>query len=436
MGVMPASGADGMIDAPSLQQQKLLRKIVVASVIGNALEWYDFFLYGTAAALIFGPLFFPIHGDPLMGTLAAFAGFAIGFVARPFGGVIFGHVGDRYGRKKALVITLTLMGCATFLIGVLPTFQQAGYLAPVALVALRVLQGVASGGEWGGGVLMISENAPPKKRGYYASWSQLGIAGGFVLSSAVFFMTQSLTKDDFLVWGWRIPFLASILIFGIGVYIRRKLPESKEFEKSEKTHHLPIYEVIKRHPKSVLQAMGIRFAENGSSSIFLSFSLVYGKSIGVPTTVILAGVMIAMSLELVTIPLWGKMCDRVGRKPIYLFGSIGLILVAFPFFWMMDTQEKTLIYLALVLGMPICHGAMIGAQPSLMGDMFPTSVRYSGMALGHEMASVFSGGVAPLVATALFAEFHAAWTGALILVVFGLITSGTLLSMREPNRSS
>ena len=274
---------------------RALRRIVVASVAGNAMEWYDFFVYGTAAALVFGQLFFPANADPLIGTLGAFAAFAMGFIARPLGGVVFGHIGDRYGRRASLVWTLLIMGFATFGIGLLPTYDHVGLWAPAALVALRLLQGVASGGEWGGGVLMISESAPPEKRGYYAAWSQLGVGGGFVLSSAAFLAVQALPHDQFISWGWRLPFLASILIFAIGVYIRRSLPESREFESAEKagtTSHMPVLEAIRRHPKEILMAMGLRVAENGGAYIFLAFSLVYGKFAGVPNSTMLIGVML------------------------------------------------------------------------------------------------------------------------------------------------
>ncbi|MFB9121847.1 MFS transporter [Paraburkholderia dipogonis] len=414
--------------------QKSLRRIVMASVAGNALEWYDFFLYSTAAALVFGELFFPKGTDPLIGTLAAFAGFAVGFAARPFGGVLFGHIGDRYGRKGALVWTLSIMGGATFLIGLLPTYGQAGLWAPALLLVLRVLQGVASGGEWGGGVLMISESAPPEKRGMYASWSQIGVGGGFVLSAAVFFVVQKLPHDTFMSWGWRVPFLLSIVIFGVGVYIRSKLPESTEFAKAAaagKTTHTPVLEAIRRHPKELLIAMGLRVAENGGSYIFLAFSLVYGKFIGVPSSVMLAGVMVSMTVELGMMLLWGRLSDRIGRKPVYMIGAAGLIVIALPFFWLIDTKVPGLIWLAFLLANGVCHGAMIGTQPSLMGELFSTEVRYSGMALGHEIASVFAGGLSPLVATALLAKYHAAWPVALMLMAMGAITVVALLCARE-----
>jgi MFS transporter, MHS family, shikimate and dehydroshikimate transport protein len=432
-----SNGQDSARPTAGVMDPRSLRRIVMASVAGNALEWYDFFLYSTAAALVFGELFFPRGTDPLIGTLAAFAGFAVGFAARPFGGVLFGHIGDRYGRKGALVWTLSLMGGATFLIGLLPTYAQVGLWAPGLLVLLRVVQGIASGGEWGGGVLMISESAPAEKRGFYASWSQIGVGGGFVLSAAVFFAVQMLPHDSFMSWGWRVPFLLSILIFGVGVYIRSTLPESTEFAKTEaagKKAHMPVLEAIRRHPKAILVAMGLRVAENGGSYIFLAFSLVYGKFIGIPGSVMLAGVMVSMTVELGAMLLWGRLSDRIGRKPVYLIGALGLIAVAFPFFWLLDTKVPALIWFALLLGNAVCHGAMIGTQPSLMGELFSTEVRYSGMALGHEIASVFAGGLSPLVATALLAKYHAAWPVALMLMAMGAITAIAVLCTRETVR--
>ena len=416
---------------------KSLRRIVFASVVGNALEWYDFFLYSTAAALVFGGLFFPKGTDPLLGTLAAFAGFAVGFAARPLGGVLFGHIGDRYGRKGALVWTLSIMGGATFLIGFLPTYAQVGLWAPVLLLVLRILQGVAAGGEWGGGVLMISESAPPEKRGFYAAWSQIGVGGGFVLSAGVFFLVQMLPKDAFMSWGWRIPFLLSIFIFGVGVYVRSRLPESADYAKAEaagKKAHMPVLEVIRKHPKEILMAMGLRVAENGGSYIVLAFSLVYGKFIGVPNQIMLAGVIVSMSVELGAMLLWGRLSDRIGRKPVYMIGAAGFVVIAFPFFWLIGTHVPALIWLAFMLGNPICHGAMIGTQPSLMGELFSTEVRYSGMALGHEIASVFAGGLSPLLATALLAHYHAVWPVALLLIGMGMITVISLLFTHETGR--
>ncbi|MDR5836161.1 MFS transporter [Caballeronia sp. LZ034LL] len=411
-----------------------LNRIVVASVAGNAMEWYDFFVYGTAAALVFGQLFFPANADPLIGTLGAFAAFAMGFVARPLGGIVFGHIGDRYGRRTSLVWTLLIMGFATFGVGLLPTYDQVGLWAPAALVFMRLLQGIASGGEWGGGVLMISENAPPEKRGYYAAWSQLGVGGGFVLSSAAFLGAQALPHDQFVSWGWRLPFLASIAIFALGVYIRRNLPESQDFEKADqagKTSHMPVIEVLRRHPKEILMAMGLRVAENGGAYIFLAFSLVYGKFAGIPSSTMLTGVMIAMVVEMFAMLLWGKLSDRIGRKPVYLIGAVSLMVMAFPFFWLLDTHVTPLVWLGLVLGTSLCHGAMIGTLPALVGELFSTEVRYSGVALGHEVASIFAGGLSPLIAIALLSRFHAYWPVAVFLMLLGLVTVVTLAFTHE-----
>ncbi|MFJ4443611.1 MFS transporter [Pseudomonas sp. NPDC089422] len=413
---------------------RTLRRIVIASVLGNALEWYDFFLYGTAAALIFAPLFFPAGTDPVLGTMASFAGFAVGFLARPLGGLIFGHIGDKAGRKKALVMTLAIMGAATFAMGLLPTFDQVGYLAPACLVILRVLQGVASGGEWGGGVLLLSENAPKDRVGFYAAWSQLGVSGGFVLSAAAFYLVQMLPHEAMMSWGWRVPFLASILIFGVGVYIRRRLPESKAFVEDQaqqsQPEHMPAMEVLRNHPKAVLQAMGIRIAENGSAYLFLAFTIAYAKFTGLDTQLVLASVMVAMIVEAGTIVFWGWLSDIIGRRVVYAIGSVGLMALAFPFFWMLDTHSPVWVYLAALLGMAFCHGAMIGTQPALMGELFPPKVRYSGLAMGHEIASIFSGGLAPLAATALFSLYKDAWPVSVMLVVMGAITTLAVISIK------
>ncbi|WP_322047918.1 MFS transporter [Paraburkholderia sp. J67] len=431
----PDSHAEGASSASAAHvDDKSLKRIVLASVAGNALEWYDFFLYSTAAALVFGELFFPKGTDPLVGTLGAFAGFAVGFAARPLGGVVFGYVGDRYGRKGALVWTLSIMGAATFLIGALPTYAQVGVWAPALLLVLRVLQGVAAGGEWGGGVLMISESAPPEKRGFYASLSQIGVGGGFVLSAAIFFVVQTLPKDAFMSWGWRVPFLLSILIFGVGVYIRSRLPESAEFAQNQaegKHAGMPLVEVIRKHPREILLAMGLRVAENGGSYIILAFSLAYGKFIGVSNQVMLGGVIVSMSVELLTMLLWGKLSDRIGRRPVYFIGAAGLVVIAFPFFWLIDSHVAALVWLAFLLGNAVCHGAMVGTQPSLMSELFSTEVRYTGMALGHEVAAVFAGGLAPMLATALLAHYHAAWPVALMMMAMGLITVVALAFTRE-----
>jgi MFS family permease len=374
--------------APHDAQQ--MRKLVVASVLGNALEWYDFFLYGTAAALVFGPLFFPVGGDPLQGTLLAFSGFAVGFLARPLGGIVFGHLGDRYSRKMTLIMTLTLMGATTFVIGLLPVYAQIGIWAPLSLIILRFLQGVASGGEWGGGVLMLSENAPASRRGYYTAWSQMGVSGGFVLSAFAFWLVQKLPESDLMSWGWRVPFLLSIVIFLVGVYIRKNIRESKAFTQARpeaRCEKIPLLILMREHPKALLQAIALRLPENGASYIFFTFSVVYARHIGISTGDIISAVSLAMLVEFFSILFWGALSDRIGLKPVYYIGVIGLLVMAFPFFWLLSTGDYGWIMLAMLLGLPVCHGAMIGTQPCIMSDLFPVRVRYSGLALGHEVGA-------------------------------------------------
>ncbi|MGR7576415.1 MFS transporter [Klebsiella aerogenes] len=416
-----------------------MRKLIIGSFLGNSLEWYDFFLYGTAAALVFGPLFFPATNDPLLGSFLAFSGFAIGFIARPLGGVIFGHLGDRYSRKMTLIITLTLMGASTFLIGLLPTYAHIGVLAPIALITLRFVQGVASGGEWGGGVLMLSENAPESQKGYYTAWSQVGVCGGFVLSSLAFYLVQLLPQEEVMSWAWRIPFLLSLFIFLVGVYIRRNIQENAEFvaRKAEndcknEAHHLPVLSAFKNHPRAILQAIGLRLAENGAVYIFFTFSVVYCKHIGIDTRDLIAAVTIAMTVEIATILGWGWLSDRIGRKRLYYIGVIGMALVAFPFFWLLNMHTFPAMLLAMLLALPLCHGAMIAAQPCLMVDLFPVEVRYTGLALGHEIGAVISGGISPMLAVAFLMMWDSYIPIALMLLAFALLALVALISIRQP----
>lgn len=425
--------------AAGTQDAGQLRKLVIASVLGNALEWYDFFLYGTAAALVFGPLFFPVGGDPMQGTLLAFSGFAVGFLARPLGGIVFGHIGDRYSRKMTLIMTLTLMGATTFIIGLLPTYAQIGIWAPISLITLRFLQGVASGGEWGGGVLMLSENAPASRRGYFTAWSQMGVSGGFVLSAFAFYLVQKLPEEELMSWGWRVPFLLSILIFLVGVYIRKNIRESKAFTQAkpeEKHEKIPLMVLIREHPKALLQAIALRLPENGASYIFFTFSVVYARHIGIGTGEIISAVTLAMLVEFFSILFWGALSDRIGLKPVYYIGVIGLLVMAFPFFWLLSTGDYGWIMLAMLLGLPFCHGAMIGTQPCIMSDLFPVRVRYSGLALGHEVGSIFSGGLGPMLAVALLMYFDASWPVSLLLMAYALLAWIALRSLPSTTKNN
>ncbi len=429
----------GAVSGTTVPPAQPMRKLIIGSFLGNSLEWYDFFLYGTAAALVFGPLFFPATNDPLLGSFLAFSGFAIGFIARPLGGVIFGHLGDRYSRKMTLIITLTLMGASTFLIGLLPTYAHIGVLAPIALITLRFVQGVASGGEWGGGVLMLSENAPESQKGYYTAWSQVGVCGGFVLSSLAFYLVQLLPQEEVMSWAWRIPFLLSLFIFLVGVYIRRNIQENAEFvarkaenDSKNEAHHLPVLSAFKNHPRAILQAIGLRLAENGAVYIFFTFSVVYCKHIGIDTRDLIAAVTIAMTVEIATILGWGCLSDRIGRKRLYYIGVIGMALVAFPFFWLLNMHTFPAMLLAMLLALPLCHGAMIAAQPCLMVDLFPVEVRYTGLALGHEIGAVISGGISPMLAVAFLMMWDSYIPIALMLLAFALLALVALISIRQP----
>ncbi len=428
----------GAVSGTTVPPAQPMRKLIIGSFLGNSLEWYDFFLYGTAAALVFGPLFFPATNDPLLGSFLAFSGFAIGFIARPLGGVIFGHLGDRYSRKMTLIITLTLMGASTFLIGLLPTYAHIGVLAPIALITLRFVQGLASGGEWGGGVLMLSENAPESQKGYYTAWSQVGVCGGFVLSSLAFYLVQLLPQEEVMSWAWRIPFLLSLFIFLVGVYIRRNIQENAEFvarkaenDSKNEAHHLPVLSAFKNHPRAILQAIGLRLAENGAVYIFFTFSVVYCKHIGIDTRDLIAAVTIAMTVEIATILGWGWLSDRIGRKRLYYIGVIGMALVAFPFFWLLNMHTFPAMLLAMLLALPLCHGAMIAAQPCLMVDLFPVEVRYTGLALGHEIGAVISGGISPMLAVAFLMMWDSYIPIALMLLAFALLALVALISIRQ-----
>jgi len=401
-------------------------RTVVTSVIGQILEWYDFFLYGTAAALVFGKLFFPMGTDPLTGTIAAFGVFTVGFVARPIGGIICGHLGDRYGRKTVMMLTLLAMGVATFAMGLLPTYSQIGIAAPILLVLLRVVQGLAAGGEWSGSILLIAESAPAHKRGFLSAWSPSGAALGFVLSTAAFLCMQSIAVGDaFLSWGWRVPFLLSVLLIGVGAWLRAAIPESREFEQVQrrgKATHAPLIEVLRTCPWQVLQVFGLRFGEGGASWIFFAFSIAYGKFLGLPTPLVLGGLTLSMLLLIPVALLSGYITDRIGRKPVYLVGALAIVLFAYPFFLMFQSGRSGLVVLALLLANSVVLGILEGAQPAYISELLPVHLRFSGLGIGRELASVLGGGLAPLVATALLAHYRAAWPIAIYLGLMGLVT--------------
>jgi metabolite-proton symporter len=389
-----------------------VRKVVGASLIGTTIEWYDFFLYGAAAALIFGDIFFPDF-EPLVGTLLAFTTYAIGFVARPFGGVFFGHYGDRIGRKKMLVVTLLLMGGATTLIGVLPTYDSVGVLAPILLVTLRFIQGFALGGEWGGAVLMAAEHGSKERRGLFASIPQAGVPVGNLTAVGVLSLVTLLTTDAaFESWGWRIPFLFSAVLVFVGLWIRVSIAESPVFEAAraraeaqKEQRRAPAVEVVRGYKREVLTAMGARVAENISYYVLTVFVLTYAtEQLDLSKSFALNAVLAASAVHLIAIPLFGALSDRVGRKPLYLTGAVGVGVWGFAFFALVDTKSWLVIALAVSVGL-VFHAMMYGPQAAFFSELFGTGVRYTGASIGYQLASVFAGSLAPIVAVALLSAY-------------------------------
>lgn len=383
-----------------------IRKVVVASFIGTTIEWYDFFIYTTAAALVFPQLFFPSF-EPLAGTLASFATYAVGFLARPLGGVIFGHYGDKIGRKAMLVTTLLIMGIATFVVGLLPTYETIGIWAPILLVVLRLLQGLGLGGEWGGAVLMAVEHSPDDKRGLNGSWPQMGVPAGLVLGTGAFAAISAISGEAFVTWGWRVPFLLSILLIALGLYIRLAIYESPAFSRVRESGteaRMPIVDVFRTYPKNVLLAVGSRIGIDVVFYIFAVYVLTYvSTNLGLPRNLGLIAISIAALIEIFTIPAFASLSDKVGRRPVLMAGAAFLGLWIFPFFWLLDTKSASLIILAVIVGLSIGHAAVYGTQASFYAELFGTRVRYSGASLGYQLAGIFGGALAPIIATALYA---------------------------------
>jgi len=398
-------------------QPRAFGRVVGASIIGTTVEWYDFFLYGSAAALVFPHLFFPDSSD-FAGTLLAFGTYAVGFAARPIGALVFGHFGDRIGRKKLLVISLLMMGGATFAIGLLPTFATVGVLAPILLVTLRLIQGFALGGEWGGAVLLVSEHGKPEHRGFWSSWPQAGAPAGNLLATGVLALLAAFQSDDaFAAWGWRIPFLLSaVLMIIVGMFVRLAVTESPVFleaqrvaaEKAAETgvaEKAPILTVLAHYKREVLVAMGARIAENVSFYLLTVFSLAYlTKAQGAESSFTLNALVIASAVHLVTIPMWGALSDRIGRRPVYLFGAVGIGIWAFVLFGMLEAENFWLSVFAITVGL-LFHGAMYGPQAAFFAELFGTKSRYTGVGIGSQLASLVAGAPAPLIALALLGSF-------------------------------
>jgi metabolite-proton symporter len=416
------------VDAVALtasQHQLQLRRAVIASTIGTAIEWYDFFLYSTVTGLVFAKLFFP-HSDPWVGTLEAFAIYAVGFLARPVGAAIFGHYGDRIGRKSTLIATLLLMGLATFAVALVPTYQSIGVWGAVILTVLRFIQGVGVGGEWGGSVLMSMEWArSDRSRGLVASWPQFGVPCGLFLANLAVLAFSQMSGDQFLAWGWRIPFALSLALVGVGLYIRLGILETPVFSKllaERKVDRTPMLTVIRQYPKQILLSAFARMAEQAPFYIFTAFIFSYGiDTLHVSRNFLLTAVLSASVLSFVSIPLFGHLSDHIGRKKMYMIGAVATGLFGFIYFAMLNTGSEAMIFVAIILSL-IPHDMLYGPQAALIAESFTGRLRYSGSSLGYQLASIIAGGPAPLIATWLFGTFHSTLAIAAYIAICAVIT--------------
>ena len=410
---------------PVLEHRRQLRRAVIASTIGTTIEWYDFFIYGTVTGLVFAKLYFP-GSDPLTGTLQAFAIYAVGFVARPIGAAIFGHYGDRIGRKAALIATLLLMGIATFLVAFVPGYARIGIWGAVILTILRTVQGIGVGGEWGGSVLMSMEWARTNAhRGFIASWPQFGVPAGLFLANLAVLAFSAISGPQFITWGWRIPFVLSIILVGVGLYIRLGILETPAFSRlvaEDRVERVPVFEVVKRQPREIILTALARMGEQAPFYIFTAFVFTYGTTIlHSSRDLLLIAVLTASVLSFFTIPYAGHLSDRIGRKRMYLIGAATMGVFGFVYFAMLDTMVPGWIFLAIFLSL-IPHDMMYGPQAALIAECFTGRLRYSGASLGYQLASVIAGGPAPLIATALFASFKSGYAIAVYILICAIIS--------------
>lgn len=410
-------------------------KAAFGSFIGTSIEWYDFFAFGTAAALVFNKVFFPTL-DPVIGTLSALGTFSAGFLARPLGGIIAGHYGDKVGRRGMLVGTLVAMGLATILVGCLPGYATAGVWSPIMLIFLRLCQGLAVGGEWGGAVLMAMEHAPGNRRGLYASFAHVSAPVGGLLSTAVFSVASLLPPEQFLAWGWRVPFLLSAVGLVVGLYIRLGISESPAFEqvKAEgRTIKLPIAVVIRQHWRTVLLSMGAKLVDGSTSYLMKVFLLSFAvKTYGIPSTVMLNAIMAASVVQLVAIPGFAALGDRFGRQPVYVFGALLVVAFAFPTFWLVETKDATLVTLGVCMTLGVAWSAMYGPQAAMFPELFAPELRYTGASLGYQLSSVIGGGVSPVIAAGLVAwSGGAAWPVALYMMALATVSIACLTLLKS-----
>ncbi len=403
-----------------------MRRILVASLVGSSIEWFDYFLYGTVSALVFNQIFF-VNEDPTIGLLLAYASFALAFFIRPFGGVIFSHIGDRIGRKKTLVLTLSLMGVATFGMGLLPTYQAVGIWAPILLITLRLVQGLGIGGEWGGALLLAVEYAPAEKRGLFGAIPQMGITIGMLLGTVALSIMTMLPENAFMTWGWRIPFIFSALLVFFGLWIRKGIDETPSFKKvkeSGEVPKLPIVETLKHYWREVLIAVGAKVVETAPFYIFSTFVVSYATSnLGFSRTATLTAVMIATIIATILIPFMGKLSDTIGRKKLFIGGTIGMALFAFPYFWLLEQKSVLLLIVATVIGLGVIWAPITAVLGTMFSEIFDAKIRYTGITLGYQIGAALAGGTAPLVATALLNRFDNSYVPVAIYIIFASVLS-------------
>lgn len=410
------------------------RKAGIAALVGTTLEWYDFLIYGTAAALVLNSQFFP-NADPTVGTLAAFATYAVGFLARPLGGIVLGNMGDKVGRKKMLIFTIVLMGVATTLIGVLPNYAAIGVWAPILLILLRLLQGFGAGGEYAGAVVLSVEHGDQKRRGLAGAWAPAGFALATLLSTGVYQLATLMPEDAFQSWGWRVPFLLGSVLLAVGYFIRRNIDETEAYQNAVQAESagvaqetkIPVLESIRRSPRNFLVVIGARMAENGFAYLFPVFAVGFAvNTLGVDRSTTLLAVVIASAVQLVFIPIWAHLSDRIGRRPVYAGGALLSLLWLVPFFLLLETLSAPLLTLGFVVGLGVLYPAMLAPQAAYFAELFDTRTRLSGFAFAREIGSVLAGGFLPLIATALIAAFGHWWV---IVVYLGILTALTLAAL-------
>lgn len=411
------------------------RRVLLASLIGSSIEWFDYFLYGTVAALVFNQLFFPAD-DPTVGTMLAYASFALSFFIRPFGGIIFSHIGDKIGRKKTLVLTLTLMGGATVLMGLMPTYQAIGIVAPILMVLLRLVQGLGIGGEWGGAMLLAVEYAPVNQRGFFGSVPQTGVTIGMLLATLALTVMTALPDEQFLSWGWRIPFILSVILVVVGLVIRKGIDETPSFKKNQEKGQVvqvPLLETIKHHKREVLIAVGAKFVETAPFYIMSTFIVYYATTeLGFTKTQSLNAVTIATIVTTFLIPVMGKLSDKIGRKPVYIGGTLLMMAYAFPYFWLLQSRTFMTLVIATVIGLGIIWAPTTAVLGTMFSEIFKSNVRYTGITLGYQIGAALAGGTAPLIATFLLKEFDHSYVPIACYIIFtGCVSLCAIFSVRE-----